>query len=111
VPNYTREWPFDDVLDKRPVAGLIASFALGASTQLDITKKIRRALLNGASRDVWFFLSTQVMLNMAQKSRKRRDERIPLSISPSAMPLLKIQQYLSKKNTDQQSVKKLSRGY
>ncbi|WP_339720503.1 hypothetical protein [Marinomonas primoryensis] len=67
----SRENAIDDVLDKATSpAGLIASFVLGASTQLDITKKIRKSLLNGASRDVLSFLSTQVMAYMATEAPK-----------------------------------------
>jgi len=67
----SREKAVDNILDKATSpAGLIASFVLGASTQLDITKKIRKSLLNGASRDVLSFLSTQVMVYMTTETQK-----------------------------------------
>lgn len=76
----SRENAIDDALDKATSpAGLIASFVLGASTQLDITKNIRKSLLNGASRDVLSFLSTQVMAYMATEAPKTpmKEENTP----------------------------------
>jgi len=58
----SREKAIDTVLDKAITpTGLIASFVLGASTQLDITKKVKKNLLNDASRDVLSFISAQMM--------------------------------------------------
>ena len=57
----SREKAVDNILDKATSpAGLLASFVLGASTQLDISRKVRKNLLNGASRDVLSFLISQV---------------------------------------------------
>jgi hypothetical protein len=57
----SRDKAIDNALDKATSpAGLIASFVLGATTQLDITRKARKSLLNGASRDVLSFLVAQV---------------------------------------------------
>ncbi|ETX10814.1 hypothetical protein MUS1_12620 [Marinomonas ushuaiensis DSM 15871] len=58
----SREKAIGAVLDKAITpTGLITSFVLGASTQLDVTKKVKKNLLDGASRDVLSFLSTQMM--------------------------------------------------
>ena len=67
----SREKAVDNILDKATSpTGLFASFVLGASTQLDITRKLRKNLLNGASRDVLSFLITQGLayMNSAQVS-------------------------------------------
>jgi hypothetical protein len=102
----SRENAIDDVLDKATSpAGLIASFALGASTQLDITKKIRKSLLNGASRDVLSFLSTQVMAYMATEAPKTPTKEENTSVyQPPAMPA-QDPTVPFEEDTDQQSVK------
>jgi hypothetical protein len=62
----SREKAVDNLLDKATSpSGLLASFVLGATTQLDITRKARKNLLNGASRDVLSFLMSQVSAYMA----------------------------------------------
>jgi hypothetical protein len=67
----SRDNAVDNILDKATSpTGLIASFVLGASTQLDITRKVRKNLLNGASRDVLSFLMTQVSVYMANSTPK-----------------------------------------
>ncbi|WP_421854903.1 hypothetical protein [Marinomonas sp.] len=76
----SREKAVDNILDKATSpTGLIASFVLGASTQLDITKKVRKNLLNGASRDVLSFLMSQVSAYMASSTA-------PASPSPESTP-------------------------
>ncbi|SBS37586.1 hypothetical protein MSP8886_04187 [Marinomonas spartinae] len=50
--------------------GLLASFVLGATTQCDISKKARQNLLNGATKEVLGFLSSQVMAYMSADSQK-----------------------------------------
>ncbi|MBU1296283.1 MAG: hypothetical protein KJ609_13830 [Gammaproteobacteria bacterium] len=65
----SRDNAVDNILEKATSpTGLIASFVLGASTQLDITRKVRKNLLNGASRDVLSFLMTQVSVYMANST-------------------------------------------
>lgn len=65
----SREKAVDNILDKATSpAGLIASFVLGASTQLDIARKARKNLLNGASRDVLSFLISQVSAYIANST-------------------------------------------
>ena len=62
----SREKAIDNVLEKvSSPTGLFVSFVLGASTQLDIRRKIRKSLLNGASRDVMSFLIAQVSAYMS----------------------------------------------
>ncbi|MBJ7553552.1 hypothetical protein [Marinomonas spartinae] len=61
-------------------AGLIASFVLGATTQCDISKKARQNLLNGATKEVLSFLSSQVMAYMSadpQKTPPAEEETSP----------------------------------
>jgi hypothetical protein len=61
----TRKKAVDKILDKATSpTGLLASFVLGASTQLDITQKMRKNVLDGASRDVLSFLITQAFAYM-----------------------------------------------
>ena len=61
----SRDKAVDNLLDKATSpTGLLASFVLGASTQLDITRKARKNLLNGASRDVLSFLISQASAYM-----------------------------------------------
>ena len=102
----SRENAIDDALDKATSpAGLIASFVLGASTQLDITKNIRKSLLNGASRDVLSFLSTQVMAYMATEAPKTATkEENPSVDQPPTMPA-QDPTVPFEEDTDQQSVK------
>jgi hypothetical protein len=101
----SRENVIDDVLDKATSpAGLIASFVLGASTQLDITKKIRKSLLNGASRDVLSFLSTQVMTYMATEPPKTPTKEENPSDQPPTMPA-QDPTVPFEEDTDQQPVK------
>lgn len=70
----SRDKAVDNLLDKATSpTGLLASFALGASTQLDITRKARKNLLNGASRDVLSFLISQVSAYMTAESPKQED--------------------------------------
>lgn len=65
----SRDNAVDNILDKATSpTGLIASFVLGASTQLDITRKVRKNLLNGASRDVLSFLVAQVSAYVANST-------------------------------------------
>lgn len=72
----SREKAVDELFDKAiSPAGLMASFVLGASTQLDVTKKIRKNLLNFASRDVLSFLFSQVMAYMNAESNKAPTEK------------------------------------
>ena len=70
----SREKAVDNLLDKATSpAGLLTSFVLGATTQLDITRKARKNLLNGASRDVLSFLISQVSTYMSAESPKQED--------------------------------------
>lgn len=65
----SRDKAIDNALEKATSpAGLIASFVLGASTQLDITRKARKNLLNGASRDLLSFLVAQVSAYLANST-------------------------------------------
>ncbi|NLQ16649.1 hypothetical protein HGG82_03290 [Marinomonas sp. M1K-6] len=58
----SREKAIDNLVDKATSpAGLIASFVLGASTQFDITQKISKSLLNGASKEILSFFIAQFM--------------------------------------------------
>ncbi|NVK73604.1 hypothetical protein C0J08_15640 [Marinomonas sp. CT5] len=57
----SRERAIDHALEKATSPeGLIASFVLGASTQLDITRKARKNILNGATKEVMSFLISQL---------------------------------------------------
>ena len=70
----SRDKAIDNALEKATSPeGLIASFVLGATTQLDITRKARKNLLNGASRDVLSFLISQVSAYMTAESPKQED--------------------------------------
>ncbi|UTV98564.1 hypothetical protein KDW99_15050 [Marinomonas rhizomae] len=70
----SRDKAIDKALEKATSPeGLIASFVLGATTQLDITRKARKNLLNGASRDVLSFLISQVSAYMTAESPKQED--------------------------------------
>ena len=71
----SRDKAVDNLLDTATSpTGLLASFALGASTQLDITRKARKNLLNGASRDVASFLVAQVAAYMNNEPTKNEAE-------------------------------------
>jgi|UniRef100_A6W0I8 hypothetical protein len=68
----SREKAVDNLLDKATSpAGLLASFVLGATTQLDISRKARKNLLNGASRDILGFLMSQVSTFMAASAEQK----------------------------------------
>ena len=68
----SREKAVDNLLDKATSpAGLLASFVLGATTQLDISRKARKNLLNGASRDILSFLMSQVSTYMAASAEQK----------------------------------------
>lgn len=76
----SRDKAIDNALDKATSpAGLIASFVLGASTQLDIAQQVRKNLLNGVSRDVLSLLIAQVSAYMASTTA-------PASPSPESTP-------------------------
>ncbi|MFC3024402.1 hypothetical protein ACFODT_11260 [Vibrio zhugei] len=49
--------------------GLLVSFLLGATTQTDLATHARRNLLSRATRDVFSFLSAQMMASMAKPSQ------------------------------------------
>ncbi|MGO1297828.1 MAG: hypothetical protein ACTMIA_11030 [Vibrio sp.] len=48
--------------------GLLVSFIMGATTQTDLAKHARRNLLSRATRDVFSFLSAQLIAGMSEST-------------------------------------------
>ncbi|WP_111638376.1 hypothetical protein [Marinomonas shanghaiensis] len=83
----SREKAVDNLLDKATSpSGLLASFVLGATTQLDITRKARKNLLNGASRDVLSFLMSQVSAYMAVSAEQNETSAANTVSEPDEPP-------------------------
>ena len=71
----SRDKAIDNLLGKATSpAGLLASFVLGATTQLDITRNARKNLLNGASKEVLSFVIAQLTAYLTLDTNKAATE-------------------------------------
>ena len=100
----SRDKAIDNALDKATSpAGLIASFVLGASTQLDITRKARKNLLNGASRDVLSFLLAQVSAYVANSTAQESTSAESRSSDGEEQPTASQQPHSDEESSSQET--------
>jgi hypothetical protein len=82
----SREEAIDNLVGKATSpAGLLASFVLGATTQLDITRNARKNLLNGASKEVLSFVVAQLTAYLTLDAKKATTE--PQKAAASQTPV------------------------
>lgn len=80
----SRDKAIDNLLGKATSpAGLVASFVLGATTQLDITRNVRKNLLNGASKEVWSFVIAQLTAYLTLDTKKAATQPHKSEASPT----------------------------
>lgn len=81
----SRDKALDSTLNKASSPeGLFASFLLGASSQCDLTKKVRENLFDTASKDLVSFVITQLMATASTTEPTKKTMSDPHKASSAA---------------------------